>query len=198
MQCGETEIGQGADTAYAQMTAEAVGLKSYRDVRVVSCQDTDITPTGLGAYASRQTYVVGFSIRQTATLLRQKILAYATKLTRQAVDNMDIVDGNVVRKQDGAVLMSLSELAMTAQYNAADSEHITAESTYTIRNNAYSFGCTLRRCGGRHRPVQGQAEQDHQRSRLRQSYQSRPGGGPGPRRYVHGHRLRYERAAAVR
>ena len=36
MQCGETEIGQGADTAYAQMTAEAVGLKSYRDVRVVS------------------------------------------------------------------------------------------------------------------------------------------------------------------
>ena len=143
MQCGETEIGQGADTAYAQMTAEAVGLKSYKDVRVVSCQDTDVTPTGLGAYASRQTYTAGFSIRQTATLLRQKILAYATKLTRQAVDNMDIVEGNIVRKQDGAVLLSLSELAMTAQYNAADSEHITAESTYTIRNNAYSFGCTF-------------------------------------------------------
>ena len=143
MQCGETEIGQGADTAYSQMTAEAVGLKSYKDVHVVSCQDTDITPTGLGAYASRQTYVAGFSIRQTATLLRQKILAYATKLTRQAVDNMDIVDGNIIRRQDGAVLMSLKELAMTAQYNAADSEHITAESTYTIRNNAYSFGCTF-------------------------------------------------------
>ena len=143
MQCGETEIGQGADTAYAQMTAEAVGLKSYHDVRVVSCQDTDITPTGLGAYASRQTYVAGFSIRQTATLLRQKILQYAAKLTRQAVDNMDIVDGNIIRKGDGMVLMSLKELAMTAQYNAADSEHITAESTYTIRNNAYSFGCTF-------------------------------------------------------
>ena len=41
MQCGETEIGQGADTAYAQMTAKAVGLKSYKDVHVVSCQDTD-------------------------------------------------------------------------------------------------------------------------------------------------------------
>ena len=140
---GATEIGQGADTAYAQMTAEAVGLKSYHDVRVVSCQDTDITPTGLGAYASRQTYVAGFSIRQTATLLRQKILQYATKLTRQAVSNMDIVDGNIIRKGDGMVLMSLKDLAMTAQYNAADSEHITAESTYTIRNNAYSFGCTF-------------------------------------------------------
>ena len=143
MQCGETEIGQGADTAYAQMTADVVGLKSYKDVHVVSCQDTDITPTGLGAYASRQTYTAGFSIRQTGLLLKEKILQYATDLTRQAVYNMDIVDGNIVRKQDGAVLMSLKELAMTAQYNAADSEHITAESTYTIRNNAYSFGCTF-------------------------------------------------------
>ena len=142
-QCGETEIGQGADTAYAQMVAEAVGLASYRDVRVVSCQDTDITPTGLGAYASRQTYVAGFSIRQTADLLRQKILQYANELTRQAVSNMDIVDGNIVRKGDGTVLMSLGELAMEAQYNPVHSEHITAESTYTIRNNAYSFGCTF-------------------------------------------------------
>ena len=99
MQCGETEIGQGADTAYAQMTAEAVGLKSYRDVHVVSCQDTDITPTGLGAYASRQTYVAGFSIRQTGDApAGRRFLQYATKLTRQAVDNMDIVDGNIVRK----------------------------------------------------------------------------------------------------
>ena len=143
MQCGETEIGQGADTAYAQMTADVLGLKSYKDVHVVSCQDTDITPTGLGAYASRQTYTAGFSIRQTGLLLKEKILQYATDLTRQAVYNMDIVDGNIVRSTDGKVLMSLQELAMTAQYNAAKSEHITAESTFTIRNNAYSFGCTF-------------------------------------------------------
>ena len=31
-------------------TAEAIGLKSYKDVHVISCQDTDITPTGTGAY----------------------------------------------------------------------------------------------------------------------------------------------------
>lgn len=67
MQCGETEIGQGADTAYAQMTAEVIGLKSYRDVHVVSCQDTDITPTGLGAYASRQTYVAASPYARQAT-----------------------------------------------------------------------------------------------------------------------------------
>jgi xanthine dehydrogenase molybdenum-binding subunit len=142
-QCGETEIGQGADTAFAQMVAEAVGLASYRDVRVKSCQDTDITPNGLGAYASRQTYVAGFSIRQTADLLRGRILDRACRETRQAVGCMDIRDGNIIRKEDGKVLMSLSELAMTAQYDPVCSEHITAESTYTIRNNAYSFGCTF-------------------------------------------------------
>ena len=39
--------------------------------------------------------------------------------------------------------MDLSHLAMTAQYNPVHSEHITAESTATIRSNAYSFGCTF-------------------------------------------------------
>jgi len=143
MQCGETEIGQGADTAFAQMAADVVGLASYRDVNVVSCQDTDITPTGLGAYASRQTYVAGFSIRQTGMLLRQKILDRACDLTRQDVGNMDIIDGNIIRVTDGRKLMTLAELAAIAQYDPVNSEHITAESTYTIRNNAYSFGCTF-------------------------------------------------------
>ena len=143
MQCGETEIGQGADTAYAQMTAKAVGLKSYKDVHVVSCQDTDITPTGLGAYASRQTYMEGFAIDQTGRLLRQKILAYAAEMLGCSAEELDIVEGNVVRKDSGAVEMDLSHLAMTAQYNPVHSEHITAESTATIRSNAYSFGCTF-------------------------------------------------------
>ena len=143
VQLGETEIGQGVDTVCAQMTADVLGLSDYRKVNVISCQDTDITPTGLGAYASRQTYTAGFSIRQTGLLLKERILKYACELTRQAVYNMDIIDGDIVRTTDGRVLMSLSELSMTAQYNAANSEHITAESTYTIRNNAYSFGCSF-------------------------------------------------------
>ena len=143
LQVGETEIGQGADTAYAQMCAEILGLSDYKKVHVLSCQDTDVTPTGLGAYASRQTFTAGFSIRQTSEMLKRKILEYACELTRQATYNMDIIDSNIVRITDGRVLMSLSELSMTAQYNPVHSEHLTAESTYTIRNNAYSFGCTF-------------------------------------------------------
>jgi len=140
LQVGETEIGQGADTAYAQMAGDAIGI-DYTKVHVVSCQDTDVTPFGLGAYASRQTFVVGFSIKQTAEILRGKILAYAKKLTNYDKDILDIVDSNVVIKSTGERVISLSELAETATYNLNGAEHITAESSYQIHNNAYSFGC---------------------------------------------------------
>jgi xanthine dehydrogenase molybdenum-binding subunit len=143
LQTGETEIGQGADTAFAQMAADVVGIKDYRDVHVVSCQDTDITPFGFGSYASRQTYVAGFSIQQTGLMLKEKILKYAHELTRTSVANLDIVDSNIVRISDGRILMTLGNLAMEVFYSVTHCEHITAESTYQIKSNAYSFGCCI-------------------------------------------------------
>ena len=142
VQTGETEIGQGCDTAYAQMAADAVGIP-FEDVHVVSTQDTDITPFGTGAYASRQTYIGGFSIRQTGQMLKERILTYAQELTRQMRSDLDIIDGKIVRITDGRELMMLGELATEALYSLEHSEHITAESTYQIKNNAYSFGCTF-------------------------------------------------------
>ena len=142
VQLGETEIGQGADTAYTQMAADVVGVPIDK-VHVVSCQDTDVTPFGTGAYASRQTYTAGFSIRQTGLILKEKILDYAHLMTRMPAYNLDIVDGNIVRRTDGRVLMSLASLAENAQYSLADSRQFAAESTYQIKSNAYSFGCTI-------------------------------------------------------
>ena len=142
VQTGETEIGQGCDTAYAQMAADAVGIL-FENVHMVSTQDTDITPFGTGAYASRQTYIGGFSIRQTGQILKERILNYAVELTRQTRANLDLIDGKIVRISDGRELMDLGELATTALYSTTNSQHITAESTYQIKNNAYSFGCTF-------------------------------------------------------
>ena len=142
VQTGETEIGQGCDTAYSQMAADAVGIP-VEDVHIVSTQDTDVTPFGTGAYASRQTYIGGFSIKQTGTLLKERILKYAVELTRQTYTNLDLVDGKIIRKSDGRVLMTLGELATEALYSLSHSQHITAESTYQIQNNAYSFGCSF-------------------------------------------------------
>ena len=140
VQVGETEIGQGADTAIAQMTAEALSIPLEK-VYVMSSQDTDITPFGTGAYGSRQTYAFGFAINQTAGLLKDRILKYAGTLLELPQDVIDIENGNVVNKQNKEILMTLSELCTTALYSTVDSQHLTAESTAQVKSNAYSFGC---------------------------------------------------------
>ncbi|MDF2484466.1 MAG: aldehyde oxidase and xanthine dehydrogenase molybdopterin binding protein [Herbinix sp.] len=140
VQLAETEIGQGADTAFAQMTADALGI-NFNKVHVISTQDTDVTPFGTSAYASRQTYVGGFAIKQTALLLKERILKYAYELTRMPSFELDLVEGQIIRKTDGRVMISLAELATEALYSMSHSEHMTSESTYQIKSNAYSFGC---------------------------------------------------------
>ena len=140
LQLGETEIGQGADTAFSQMAAEVLGI-STDEVHVVSNQDTDITPFGTGSYASRQTYVGGFSIAKTAGLLKQKILDYAYILTNMPPSITDIKNSMIIRTTDNRELISLRDLATEALYSLSDSRHITAESTAQIKSNAYSFGC---------------------------------------------------------
>ena len=140
LQLGETEIGQGADTAFSQMAAEVLGI-STDEVHVVSNQDTDITPFGTGSYASRQTYVGGFSISKTAGLLKQKILDYAYILTNMPPAITDIKNSMIIRTTDNRELISLRDLATEALYSLSDSRHITAESTAQIKSNAYSFGC---------------------------------------------------------
>ncbi|HRX59127.1 MAG TPA: xanthine dehydrogenase molybdenum-binding subunit XdhA [Eubacteriales bacterium] len=139
---GETEIGQGADTAFAQMVADTVGLP-FEKVHVVSTQDTDLTPFGTGAYASRQTYVAGFAIHNIGTKLKNKVLAYAEYLTGKPADTLDLVDGIIIEKSSGEHLMPIDELATTALYSTEQAEHLTAEGTTQIKSNAYSFGCAF-------------------------------------------------------
>lgn len=142
LQLAETEIGQGADTAFSQMAAEELGIPLEK-VHIVSSQDTDVTPFGTGAYASRQTYVGGFAVQQTARIMKERILSYAHELTRMTVHNLDIEDGYIININNSRRLMSLAELATTALYSLEHSQHITAESTYQVKSNAYSFGCSF-------------------------------------------------------
>ena len=143
MQLPETEIGQGADTTFTQMAADCLGMK-IEDIHIISTQDTDISPFGLGAYASRQTYMASFSITKTAKELKAKILDQAYLQTRITPNNLDIVNSNIVRKEDGRILLTMEELATEALYTLkTENQHITAETTHTVRTNAYSFGASF-------------------------------------------------------
>ena len=136
--CPETEIGQGADTVYAQMVAHTVGVPMEK-VHVVSTQDTDVTPYGTGAYASRQTYVEGFAIANVGAQFKKMILDYAAYLTKRPAEELDLVDGSIV--SGGETLMTLEALATEATYSLDHARYITAEDTTQVKSNAYSFGC---------------------------------------------------------
>lgn len=135
---GATEIGQGGDTVFSQMAAQAIGIPT-EDVHIVSFQDTDTAPFDTGAYASRQTYVTGKAIKKVGEEFREKLLAYAAELFPDA-SGLDIRERQVV---DGAgeALISLADLAMNAFYSLEHSVHITAEDTNHCKENTFAFGC---------------------------------------------------------
>ena len=78
-----------------------------------------------------------------ALALRERILSVAHEQTRMPVSNLDLVDGQIVRKSDGRILKSLGDLATESLYSLENSQHITAETTAQIKSNAYSFGCSF-------------------------------------------------------
>jgi carbon-monoxide dehydrogenase large subunit/6-hydroxypseudooxynicotine dehydrogenase subunit gamma len=93
---GATSVGQGMETAIAQICADALGV-DYRRVRVVHGQ-TDRIAYGMGTFASRVTVMTGEATRIAATKLRAKALAAAAGLLQTPVPTLDVIDGMVVRK----------------------------------------------------------------------------------------------------
>jgi len=151
VQLGETEIGQGADTVFTQMAADTLGIP-WQNVHVISTQDTDITPFGLGAYGSRQTYVGGAAVHKAALMLKEKILDEAREyLERKKImpdiksnDELNIIDGIIVLvSRNNEKLMSLEELAIETLYSAEHAQHLTAETTAQVKSNAFSLGCAF-------------------------------------------------------
>ncbi|MCR4963849.1 MAG: xanthine dehydrogenase molybdenum-binding subunit XdhA [Firmicutes bacterium] len=139
---GATEIGQGGDTVFAQMAAEACGMRT-EDIRVVSFQDTDVAPYDSGAYASRQTYVTGMAIQKTARLFGERLTGYAAGLCGMAPENLRVQGQHVVKQEDGQPVISLEELAQEAFYSLENSVHISAQTTNHCRSNTFAFGCSF-------------------------------------------------------
>jgi aerobic carbon-monoxide dehydrogenase large subunit len=107
---GGASVGQGFETAMAQICAETLGV-DYRRVRVVHGQ-TDRVRFGIGAHASRATVMTGGAVHVAASEVRQKALVQAAVLLQAPIDQLDIVDGVVMRcdAPDGPSI-SLGELS---------------------------------------------------------------------------------------
>jgi CO/xanthine dehydrogenase Mo-binding subunit len=72
------DMGQGSDTAMAQIVAEVLGI-AMESIRVVH-PDTDVTPYDMATLGSRSTYHMGNAVKRAAEDARDKLLALAAEL----------------------------------------------------------------------------------------------------------------------
>ncbi len=142
LQVGATEIGQGSDTTFAQMAAEASGI-AFEKIHVISTQDTASSPFDLGSYASRQIYVSGQAVTKAAQQLKRKILDYAGVITGHSPESLSIADGQVVFKTSREVVIDVEALALDAYYHPERGGQIVAEECSKIQTNARTHGCTF-------------------------------------------------------
>ncbi|MGM4918679.1 molybdopterin cofactor-binding domain-containing protein [Tardiphaga sp. 813_E8_N1_3] len=140
---GAASVGQGVETVIAQICAEKLGA-SYDNVSVIHGQTNRIA-RGLGAFASRVSVMTGEATRQAALKLRDKALAAAAELMQLTADQLDIVDGEIVRLDGGTgPSMTLGEIAEALEPGGnlvGDSEPgLFAEASFESKHMTYPYG----------------------------------------------------------
>ena len=133
---GGASVGQGFETAMAQIAADALGV-DYHRVRVVHGH-TDRIERGVGAHASRATVLTGSATHIAANALKYKALNAAAGLMQLPVEALDLVDGRVIRRDmPSGPTMELGEIAR----NTPGVLH--AEGRHTTEHMNYPYGVHL-------------------------------------------------------
>jgi len=86
--CGTIDMGQGSDTAMAQMVGEVLNIQA-ESVRVVP-RDTDVTPYDMGTLGSRSLFHMGHAVRRAAEEARDKLKALAKEVGEPEGSNIPI------------------------------------------------------------------------------------------------------------
>ena len=129
---GTASHGQGHQTTLAQMTADELGVP-LASITIVQ-GDTALVPDGWGTWGSRSAVVSGGAIAIAAKQLRGDIFEAASRLSEIPPEDLDLVDGNILRLQDGSQVVTLTELAQglpvqlqtTARYEPPAATHSNA------------------------------------------------------------------------
>jgi carbon-monoxide dehydrogenase large subunit len=90
---GACSQGQGHETVYAQIAADALGV-GLEDVTVIG-GDTDAIPFGIGTFASRSTVLAGNAVATASAALLAKLVRAAARLLEAAEADLLVEDGRV-------------------------------------------------------------------------------------------------------
>jgi carbon-monoxide dehydrogenase large subunit len=100
---GAINSGQGHETSFAQIAADALGVPL--DWVTVVGGDTAAVPFGVGTFASRSAVTAGNSIADACREVRTKLMRAAAALLEAAPDDIEIEDGRVfVRGSPGSAV----------------------------------------------------------------------------------------------
>jgi carbon-monoxide dehydrogenase large subunit len=106
---GAAAIGQGLQTALAQITAQEFGLRTS-DISVVP-GDTAGVAIGLGAFASRQMVTAGTSVLLAARAVTEKAKKLASHILEAAEHDLELKDGEVRVVGAPQLAVKLAELS---------------------------------------------------------------------------------------
>jgi CO/xanthine dehydrogenase Mo-binding subunit len=95
--CGTIDMGQGSDTAMAQIVGEVLNVPA-ETVRVVP-RDTDVTPYDMGTLGSRSLFHMGHAVRIAAEECTAKIAALRKELGEPEGSNTPV--GDLFKKKYG-------------------------------------------------------------------------------------------------
>ena len=96
---GETDLGQGCKTVFAQIAAEELGFPL--ECVKVPMVDTDISPLGLGTFGSRVTFLGGNAVKRAAADARQQLLAAAGFILKELPEKLTVAGRNIAVKGAG-------------------------------------------------------------------------------------------------
>jgi carbon-monoxide dehydrogenase large subunit/6-hydroxypseudooxynicotine dehydrogenase subunit gamma len=143
---GGASVGQGFETAMAQVCAEVLGVR-YDRIRVVHGR-TDRIPFGIGAHASRATVMTGNATAVAAANVRAKALEVAAELMQVKPDTLDIEDGVVrVKGRNGGPSITLGEIATrlrpTSRHRAGRTPGLSADGWFDTKHQTYPYGIQI-------------------------------------------------------
>ncbi|MFZ3349249.1 MAG: xanthine dehydrogenase family protein molybdopterin-binding subunit [Xanthobacteraceae bacterium] len=140
---GGASLGQGFETVMAQVAADGLGV-DYKKCRVIHGQ-TDRIAFGIGAHASRATVMTASATHIAALNVRKKALEVAGELLQAAPDTLDIINGEVVRRdQKSGPSIGLGtiaqHLAPTSKTLGERDPGLSAEGWFRVDHQVYPYG----------------------------------------------------------
>lgn len=115
--CGETEIGQGCRTIWAQIAAEILGVEL--DKVHVAPFDSDYSPYGVGTFASRVTTLGGKAVALAAGDAARQLAAVAAELLKTTPEELVREKGHYQVKGQPDLKVTFEEAAQAAEIKNA-------------------------------------------------------------------------------